>query len=317
MHGMDLAAVAAELYALPPGEFTAERNRQAKAAKANGDAFLAKQIASLPKPSASAGAINMLARRRPEETARVLDLGDTFRDAQQALDAGRMRSLGQQRSRTVGDAVRAGRDLAAGLGVRISDAAASEMEQTLRAAVADPQAAAAVRSGLLVRALLSNGLEPVDLTGAVAVPGVLPEQAPAGTSAEAPEPEDGSEPAAGRRDAVARRSAADTRERTDNARQRERARAQAELVEAQRRLEEAESELAGAERDAADAMARKDGVEEQLAELKDRIGGLEAELAQAEKTASLAERARRLASRLAEQERRAAARARDHLDSLS
>ena len=50
---------------------------------------------------------------------------------------------------------------------------ATEVEQTLRAATADPGAAAAVQSGCLLRALSADGVDVVDLAGAVAVPGSL------------------------------------------------------------------------------------------------------------------------------------------------
>lgn len=67
---MDLAAAASELYGLPPGDFTAARNERAKAARAEGNALLAKQVGRLPKPSTAAWAINMLARRRAQELPR-------------------------------------------------------------------------------------------------------------------------------------------------------------------------------------------------------------------------------------------------------
>jgi hypothetical protein len=63
------------------------------------------------------------------------------------------------------------------------------VEATLRAATADAGAAAAVQSGRLLRGLSADGVDVVDLSGAVALPGlVLPAEAepvPAGSAGEA------------------------------------------------------------------------------------------------------------------------------------
>ena len=67
--------------------------------------------------------------------------------------------------------MKAAQALAARHGRAISAAVATEVEQTLRAATADPGAAAAVQSGCLLRALSADGVDVVDLAGAVAVPG--------------------------------------------------------------------------------------------------------------------------------------------------
>ena len=143
---MDLANVADELYALPLAEFTAARNARAKQARSEGQPLLAKQIAKLPKPSTAAWAVNVLARRRREEIGQVLDLGASLREAQEGLDPAAMRVLGRERTRLLAAVVRDAREAAGELGVKVSDAAAEEMEQTLHAAMADPQAAEAVRS---------------------------------------------------------------------------------------------------------------------------------------------------------------------------
>ncbi|MDQ4491521.1 hypothetical protein RBS60_15070 [Sinomonas sp. ASV486] len=316
---MELDDVAAELYALPPGAFTAARNQRAKQARAEDQALLAKQIARLPKPSAATWALNMLARRRVDEISQVLDLGAELRDAQEDLDPARMRELSQQRSRLLSAVVRDGRALASDLGVKISEPAASEMEQTLRAAMTDPRASEALRSGLLVRTFTSNGLEPVDLTGAVAVPGAWPEQPAAAEG-------DGSAsivvPTRARRPGSESKAHADDTgvdklAVRDEARRHERQAAEAELAEAQRSLDDAEAELADAEREATEAAERRARLAAELESLRNRAAELEVEAASAEREAGAAERARRLASRLAEQGRRAVARGRERLGRLS
>lgn len=318
---MDLAAAASELYALLPGEFTATRNERAKAARADGNALLAKQIGRLPKPSTAAWAINALARHRKEEIASVLDLGEDLRRAQEELDPASMRELGQQRHRLLAAVVREGRSVAEELGVAISDAAASEMEQTLRAAMADPDAAVAVRSGQLVRTLSSNGIEPVDLSGAVAVPGALPQGgATPGRAPEQPAKKSSRRVAkeAGKSDREADRRAEEAdRRRAEQARQREREEAQAQLDEAERGAEQAASELSEAERSVSETAARREEISKELDELRRRVGELEAELEAVEREAGYAERARRLAARLAEQECRSVDRARERFEKLS
>ncbi|MCH6470208.1 hypothetical protein [Sinomonas terrae] len=330
---MDLAAEASELYALLPGEFTATRNERAKAAKAEGNALLAKQIGRLPKPSTAAWAVNMLARRRADEIGNVLDLGEELRRAQDELDPASMRELGQQRHRLLSAVVREGRSVAEELGVGISDAAASEMEQTLRAAMADPDAAAAVRSGQLVRTLSSNGIEPVDLAGAVAVPGALPEgdgrrsgaaekPAKGGAKDAAKEAAEGAAKGATKEAEKSdreseRRGEEAERRRAEEARERERQEAQTELEEAERGAEQAAAELAEAERSVSETAARREGISKELDDLREQVAELEVQLEAVEREAGFAERARRLASRLAEQERRALDRARERLDRLS
>lgn len=149
---MSLAAIADELYALPLDEFTAARNARAKADE---------QVKTLPKPSAAAWAINQFARGSRAKLEQVVALGDQLREAQDDLDSKTMRALGSQR-----------RALLAAMAREITPTASlrAEIEQTLQAAMADPDAADAVLSGRLVRTLSSDGLEPVDLAGAVAVP---------------------------------------------------------------------------------------------------------------------------------------------------
>src|SRR4029453_7878765 len=134
---MDLTAVAAELYELLPSEFTAARGAKAKEVKASGDAELARRIGRLPKPSTSAWAVNMLARHSAKEVDGVLELGASLRRAQEEHDSAGLRELGQQRSRVLWAAVREARSVADGFGIKVSDAAAAEIEDTLRAAMAD------------------------------------------------------------------------------------------------------------------------------------------------------------------------------------
>lgn len=143
-----------ELYALPPGEFTAARNEAAR-----DDASLK----TLPKPSAAAWALNNFARTHPKDLEQLFALGQELRDAQEDLDAGALRELGSQRRKLVGALAKQIADAAS-----VSASAVADIEASLHAALADENAAAAIASGRLVRALSSTGVDAVDLEGAIA-----------------------------------------------------------------------------------------------------------------------------------------------------
>ncbi|MCU1443207.1 MAG: hypothetical protein JWQ59_1357 [Cryobacterium sp.] len=163
-----LVSVAEALYVLPPGQFTAARNDRAKEAKNAGEKELAQAIGRLPKPSASAWVVNLLARHRPDDVAGVLELGDALRSAQDESDWTKLKQLSRQRHDMLQEVAEVGAQLAEDAGQRVNAAGRTEVEQTLQAAMADPDAAAAVHTGRLIRALASTGVEPVDLSDAVA-----------------------------------------------------------------------------------------------------------------------------------------------------
>jgi hypothetical protein len=173
MEEEDLADVAGRLYALPFDEFVAARTTAAKAAAAGSNGPLAQAIKTLPKPSLAAWTVNMLAHHRPEAVRRLRDLGQTMQGAQAALDAAALRELSRERRKLLAAAVNTARLAAEEQGRSISGAVASEVEETLRAATADAAAAAAVQTGLLLRVLTADGVDQVDLSGAVAVPAAL------------------------------------------------------------------------------------------------------------------------------------------------
>ena len=180
----ELAGIAAQLYAEPFDDFVPARAAAAKELLAGQPATpalrsRAAEVRSLPKPSVSAWAVNMLAWHRPEALRELAELGLAMRQAQAALDAATLRSLAGERRRLLAGTVEAVRAVAEQQGRKISAAIATEVEQTLRAATADEGAAAAVRSGRLLRALTADGVDVVDLAGAVAVPDA-PGPTPAG-----------------------------------------------------------------------------------------------------------------------------------------
>lgn len=183
-----LADIADRLYAGALDDFVASRAAAAKEV-AGRDKGLAATVRSLPKPSVAAWALNMLARHRPDVLDALGDLGARMRAAQESLDAPALRELGRERRTMLADAVDTARSVAREQGRSISDAMASDVEETLRALTADQGAANAVGSGRLLKVLSADGVNDVNLDGTVALPGLLPaapSARPASTPSSAP-----------------------------------------------------------------------------------------------------------------------------------
>jgi DNA repair exonuclease SbcCD ATPase subunit len=166
---MDLGTVAIELYSSPPAEFVRARSAAVAVAKDAGEKDLARDIGKLSKPSTGAWLANLLVAHRRDELERIVAVGEELRAAEQKLDPQELRTLGRKRQQLIASVSRLGSELGTKAGSRASAAAVHELEQTLQAALADPHAADAVLTGVLVRGLTSNGVEPVDLSEALAV----------------------------------------------------------------------------------------------------------------------------------------------------
>ena len=260
--GLSLEAIAAELYALPPGEFIAARNERAKAA----DPDLAPAVKALRKPAVAAWVVNLFAQERAAQLAEALSLAAELREAQADLDAAAMSQLGAQRrvltARLASDAA----TLARSRGEKVTDATLEAVRQTISAAFFDPDAAAAVASGRLVRDLEPSGERPLDLDAVVGggAPG----------APRTPEPPV-DEVAERRRRRTAQKAVQDA----------EQARARAE-----RRRDKADRLLRDAARRVSDLEAHVDALQAQLASARQRLSTArdEAVAAEAEHTESLA-----------------------------
>ena len=155
---MDLDDVADGLYEGPPEEFIERRKVRQDEAKADGDKALAKEIGALPKPSAAAWACNLLVREHRGEIEDLVELGDLLREAQENLAGDQLRALDVQRRQLVTALTRQARGLAAGRGHPVSTAVATQVEETLRAAMADPDAGRALLTGRLTSPMSYSGL---------------------------------------------------------------------------------------------------------------------------------------------------------------
>ncbi|WP_426625775.1 hypothetical protein ACPPVW_06905 [Leifsonia sp. McL0607] len=248
---MDLRDVAADLYGVAPAGFVAAR----AAAASDADRELRAGIKALRKPTASAAAVNALTRQDPALIDRLLAQGDRMRDAFAARDRDAIREATRQRQRLLQTALR---DLDA------SPAVGREVEETLQAAVIDPAAALAVRSGMLVRALESTGVESVDISDAVAVPldeSELAARTPVSEPGRKSEPE-------GESESGPRESASDRRER------------QRAIRAAERALERARSEADALDDELDEKVDRRADLEAERTDLDRRLQRTESELSE-------------------------------------
>jgi hypothetical protein len=285
---MDLDGVLDELYGAPPERFTARRDELARQARADGDKDLASAVHALRRPTAAAWVVNALARQAPEAVGELVELGARMREAQSVLSGSQMRALSRERQQVLAHLVRQATALAAG---PVSPSVSQEVEETLRAAVSDEDAADAVRTGCLTHGLSYSGLGPVDTSTATArhlhaVPGTLPGE----ESGQESDEESGEE-------------APETAERVDPQEEERRRQHERELAEAESALRSSERAAAAAVARAARARQRAEEAEEEVAERErawhaareasDRAGAtLESAMAQAKAAEGVARAAR-------------------------
>lgn len=144
-----VAAVADELYRLPPEEFVIARDKRALDFRDQGDRRLADAVHQLRRPSQAAWLVNLLARERGRELDDLLRLSGDLRSAQEQLRGEELRQLSGQRQRVIAALVGTARRLANEAGNPVRDRVGQEVEETLYAALADTQVGSVVRAGRL------------------------------------------------------------------------------------------------------------------------------------------------------------------------
>ena len=163
----ELTGIADRLYASSADAFTEARNA---AARECGDKALAERIKKLKKPSVAAWAVNLLVRRESDQIDSVLDLADSLRAAAEALDGDELRALTRQRRQLTTALASSARSLAREAGVRLTGPVVEQVEGMLNAAMLDPVAAQAVRTGRVLTAFTSTGVSELDVEAVVALP---------------------------------------------------------------------------------------------------------------------------------------------------
>lgn len=256
----DLDAVAAELYAGPPDDFIATRNARATQA---GDPELAAAIRALRKPSVAAWVVDLFARERSARLGQALQLAAELREAQEDLDAATLSELGRQRRALTGQLATEAASLATAQGARVTDATLEAVRQTISAAFFDPDAAAAVASGRLVRDLAPTRSFDLDDVVGGGRPPAFSSPAPAG-------------------DELAAR--------------RDRRRAEQVRRDAEKSLERAQRAVEKADRDARSAQGRSEQLAARIAEVEKELSRLRGDREQADQDAAAAERSRTAAA---------------------
>ncbi|WJY00282.1 hypothetical protein [Curtobacterium sp. 458] len=169
---MEFSEVVGELLLVAPGDFVRARTERQRAVRKD-DRALATRIDGLRKPAPAAWVVDLLVHDAALDEA--IDLGPALRDAQASADPEEIATLRKQRARLVRCLTDRGAALAAEAGHDVTRAVLDQVAATIEAAMMDPRAAAAVRSGLLVRPLESVGFDGVDLDGALADPDAVPD----------------------------------------------------------------------------------------------------------------------------------------------
>lgn len=240
--------IARELYAIPPEEFTAAREERANQAKSSGDAALARELRKLRRPTNSAWLVNQLWRERNGEFVELLSLAEQFRDG--GLTGQRVRELSEQRRQLVRGLLAEAERLGTEAGVPASAEVIRQVEATLGAAVADPDAAEQVRSGRLEKPLSYVGFGPAVPLGGTDRPlrAVAPQPAKPARR-ERPAPEE-----------LAKRKLAEAR---------------TAVAEAERDVAERTDALQAATRDRDEAREARDEVRTELERIRTRLRDLE------------------------------------------
>jgi len=149
--------IADELYGLAPEQFTETREARARELRASGYADIADEVGRMRRPTQVAWLANVLVRRHGREMEFLLGLGAEFRAALQYGDRPQRAALSARRRGAVRALVALAADVASCQGRTLGGAAQRALEETLEAAVADEQAAAALRSARLTGALRHVG----------------------------------------------------------------------------------------------------------------------------------------------------------------
>ncbi|MEU1248274.1 hypothetical protein ACWD8I_02455 [Micromonospora arida] len=297
------AELVQQLYRTPPDRFVAARDAAVAEARQAGDPTTARQLARLRRPTVAAWLVNLLAIRRPELVADLVQLADALRVAQRELRGPRLRELSAQRRAVVGALVAEVRKLAAAEpdAPPASRLPLAEVEATLNAAFSDVEVAEQVRAGRLLRAASYAGFGEVPRPQLRLVTGD-DEEREEERPARRPGPQRGRPEAAPRTDRAAERAeqaerAAQRAARAERARQRRAL--DRELAKAQADQERAETELTEATGQERDGAAVLDRLEAELAELERRRAVAEQDLSRAKLARRAAERAVTVARRRA------------------
>jgi hypothetical protein len=153
--------IARELYLVPPSRFIAARDELVRKARTAGNGELARELATLRRPTRSAWLVNLLARYDGESLDQLVALGRRLRQAQTRLETAELARLRAERRRLIADLVARARVRSIEAGAATTEAVLTEVEATLNAALVDLAGSFTVSSGHLVRPMSHNGFGPM------------------------------------------------------------------------------------------------------------------------------------------------------------
>ncbi|MER6348092.1 hypothetical protein ACWC10_04235 [Streptomyces sp. NPDC001595] len=269
---LDVEAVLDELYTTPPPGFVARREELAAAARTAGNAEDARRIRAARRPAPAAWAANLLLRAEPEESSRLLEMGEALREAYRTLDPVSLKDLSARRRQVVAALSREAARLAAEAGHSLSAAARQNVASTLHAVLADPDAAEQWATGRLTGTLTPpSDFQAADpaAVGArsrptrSAPPKAPPSATPSGTPATA-----GARPAKSAPGGTSRKDELAERRRV---REEQLARARETAEAAERRLTDRRAELTAAAEPTERARERRDEAREQADAAEQRL----------------------------------------------
>lgn len=262
----DLDEIADELYTLKPDGFAAARDEQVKKARADGDKALAIELGKLRKPTQSAWLVNMLWRDQRDVMETLFDLSQELGDAQSGASGDLLRELTAQRRALESALVQRARGIAQKEGVNVTPEMERDVQETLAAALAQPELADEVRTGRLVKPLEYAGF------------GTFPTTATA----------------------TPKRAAA-AKEPTPIRKPQDDERAKKLREQAERRLQEARDAADDTARDLAEYTRAAESAQQRTKEMQQQLEQLQRQVREVERDVAAAERAEREAKRRWEQ----------------
>jgi DNA repair exonuclease SbcCD ATPase subunit len=256
-----LDEIADALYALRPDAFAAARDEQVRKARADGRQPLARELAKLRRPTLSAWLINLVWRDQREVLEQLFELADSLSRAQAEAAGDELRQLMTVRRQLELTLIRRAHALAAEAGVDVTETVEREAQETLAAALAQPEVADEVRTGRLVKPASYAGFGP---------------STPAPTRPSPPKPAE----------------VVDLRLKADQRARERREAAERRIQEARRAAEAAASALAERESAVEAALQHHESLREQLEDLREQLRRLEQDVAQTEQAVLAAQQCR-------------------------
>ena len=153
--------IARELYLVPPSRFVAARDELVRQARTAGNDELARELATLRRPTRSAWLVNLLARYDGEPLGQLVALGRRLRHAQTRLETAELVRLRTERQQLIADLVARARLHSIEAGAPAPEAVLAEVEATLNAALVDLAGSFTISSGHLARPMSHNGFGPM------------------------------------------------------------------------------------------------------------------------------------------------------------